>query len=149
MVNSLFNDSNINKFLVGFDSFFNSLDQSQNAWDNYPPFNLIKENEDTFIVSMAATGFTSDEIFVTQHKGDKPHLLIEGKSMPKEGEKAYMEEAFLHRGLSRKDFSKSFITGQYVNVTDVSLENGILDVTLRRDVPDEAKPKSFKVSTKK
>ena len=144
-----FNDPAIHKFLVGFDSFFNAVDQSQNSWNNYPPFNIIKVDEDNYIVSLAATGFTSDEISVTQHKGEKPHILIEGKGIPIENAVAYKPEAYLHRGLSLKDFSKTILTGQYVNVKSVELENGILEIVLVRELPDEAKPKTFKIASKK
>jgi len=133
------NDPFLNRVLVGFDEFLNQVDNT--SVGNYPPYNLIKIKEDNYQIDVACTGFDENEIEVTLEQGQKqPAVVVTAKKTNTETD----ERTFTHRGLSTKDFTKTFLVPQYVEVQGVWLKNGVLSVELVRNLPDAVKPKVFK-----
>ena len=128
--NSFFNDP----FFIGFQPNINSWSHVAKQ-ENYPPYNVIKENEDTYIVELALAGFDRSEIDVTVDNGN---LIVKGEKEKKELE-------FTHKGIATRSFTRSFALGEYMEVTGAELENGMLSITVERIVPEEKKPKSIKI----
>ena len=131
----------IHKFGIGFDSIFDELLRATSAQNqtNYPPYNVVKHDEDKFSIEMAVAGFKNGEIDV---EVEKNQLYVRGEKATNLDEK----REYLHRGISARSFMRSWILGEHVKVTHALVEDGILTVTLERIVPEEHKPKKIEIT---
>lgn len=137
----------IHRFAVGFDSIIDELmrTNAEQPNSNYPPYNIVKHTDDKFTIELAVAGFNEQEIKITV---DKNVLLIRGAQCYNPDE--VQEEAeYLHRGISSRDFTRSFKLADYVEVVDATASNGILKVELERQVPEAAKPKTIAINSNK
>ena len=109
---------------------------------NYPPYNLIKHDSSNFSIEVALAGFTRDEIEVsTEHN----ILKVASKSPKQDSERTY-----LHKGVSKRSFTRSWQLAEDVKVKDVKYEDGLLAIDLERIVPDHQKRTVYNIgSTKK
>ena len=132
----------IHKFAVGFDNMFDEILRvnAQQSNTNYPPYNVVQINEDEFIISMAVAGFGLDNLSVTK---DKNFLIIEGKNTIKEEE---TDINYLHKGISARDFRREFKLADFVEIENAHLELGILNVHLKREIPEEQKPRAIAIT---
>ena len=105
--------------------------------DPYPPHNVIELDEDTRVVEFAVAGFDKSEISVKQ---DNYKVIVSGEKSKKENEPKY-----LHKGIAQRKFQKEYALWEYWNVKSVDLNNGILYVVIKREVPEEKKPKVFEI----
>jgi len=137
----------ISKFAVGFDSIIDELmrTNAQQTNTNYPPYNVIKHTDDKFTIELAVAGFDEQDIKITV---DKNVLLIKGEQRQDVGE-LDKEVEYLHRGISARNFTRSFTLADYVEVVDATAANGILKVELERQVPEAAKPKTIAINSNK
>ena len=133
----------IHKFGIGFDNMFDELMRvsAQQGNSNYPPYNIVQINEDEYMISVAVAGFGHDNLTVTK---DKKFLIIEGKEYQTDGEKVVPN--YLHKGISNRDFRREFQLADHVEISNAHLELGILSVHLKREVPEEAKPKAIAIT---
>jgi molecular chaperone IbpA len=133
----------LTKFGIGFDNMFDELMRvsAQQSSTNYPPYNIVQINEDEYMISLAVAGFGLDNLSVTK---DKKFLIIEGKEYQSDSEKIVPN--YLHKGISNRDFSREFQLADHVEITNAHLELGILSVHLKREVPEEAKPKAIAIT---
>ena len=133
----------IHKFAVGFDNMFDEILRvnAQQSNSNYPPYNVVQINEDEFMISIAVAGFGLDNLSVTK---DKNFLIIEGKNTIKEEDLPDIN--YLHKGISARDFRREFKLADHVEIENAHLELGILNVYLKRQVPEEQKPKSIAIT---
>jgi molecular chaperone IbpA len=133
----------LHKFGIGFDTMFDELHRihSQQANTNYPPYNVVQINEDEYMISMAVAGFGPDNLSVTKEKN---FLIIEGRQNPTDD----VEPNYLHHGISARDFRREFKLADHVEIANAHLELGILNIHLKRDVPEEQKPKTIAISYK-
>ena len=124
-------------FAVGFDSIFDRLESREKA--SYPPHNIVKHNEDEFEIALAVAGFSNKDLSVKQ---DGDQLIVESNSveLPINGDKEY-----LHKGIATQSFIKKFTLADHIRVEQVALVDGILSVMLKREVPEEMKPKEFTI----
>lgn len=127
---------------VGFDRVFDLLAQAERAEASaaWPPYNIEKVAEDEYRITMAVAGFTADEIELTQHD---TALLVSGQRKGQEGERQY-----LHRGIAARTFRQTFNLAEHVKVTGAALENGLLTVDLKREVPEALKPHRIAIGGK-
>lgn len=134
----------IHKFGIGFDSIFDELLRATSAQNqtNYPPYNVVKHDEDKFSIEMAVAGFKDGEIEV---EVEKKQLIVRGEKATDITE----NKEYLHRGISARSFVRSWILGDYVEVSSALIENGILTVVLQRVVPEEDKPKKIAIAFNK
>lgn len=131
--------AHLNRALIGFDRIFHQIEtRSVGANNNYPPFNIIKIGENDYEIEIAVAGFTKTEITV---EVDQDQLVVRGQSMTT----AWPAENYIHRGLASRDFEKAFTLPQYMEVTEVSLTNGILHVKLTQVVPEALKPRQIEI----
>jgi molecular chaperone IbpA len=139
-----FDVPSIHKFAVGFDNIFDELMRvsSQQSQQNYPPYNVVKHNEDKFVIELAVAGFREGDINVTVEKNQ---LTIEGEQAVDID--SHVE--YLHRGISSRSFTRTFTLADYVEVVDASVTNGILAITLERKVPEELQPKKIAITFNK
>ena len=133
----------LHKFGIGFDPMFDDLMRvsTQQSTSNYPPYNIVQINEDEYMISLAVAGFGLDNLSVTK---DKKFLIIEGKEYHPDCEK--IEPNYLHKGISNRDFRREFQLADHVEIGNAHLELGILNVHLRREVPEDAKPKTIAIT---
>ena len=124
---------------VGFDRLFDLLDQATRVepMNNWPPYNIEKVADDQYRITMAVAGFSADEIDLTQHETS---LLVVGQKVS-----SNEESQFLHRGIATRSFKQSFNLADHVKVTGASLENGLLTIELRREVPEALKPRRIAI----
>ena len=133
----------LHKFGIGFDNMFDDLMRvsTQQSTSNYPPYNIVQINDDEYMISLAVAGFGLDNLSVTK---DKKFLIIEGKEYQSDSEK--IEPNYLHKGISNRDFRREFQLADHVEISNAHLELGILSVHLRREVPEDAKPKTIAIT---
>jgi molecular chaperone IbpA len=133
----------LTKFGIGFDNMFDELMRvsAQQSSTNYPPYNIVQVNEDEYTISLAVAGFGLDNLSVTK---DKHFLIIEGKEYQSDSEKIVPN--YLHKGISNRDFRREFQLADHVEISNAHLELGILSVHLKREVPEEAKPKAIAIT---
>jgi molecular chaperone IbpA len=124
---------------VGFDRLISLLDQSARVETSttWPPYNIEKVAEDAYRITMAVAGFSQDEIDLTQHDTT---LQVTGQKGDQGGEREY-----LHRGLAARTFRQTFNLADHVKVIGASLENGLLTVDLKREVPEALKPRRIAI----
>lgn len=138
----------IHKFAVGFDNVFDELlriNAQQANGSNYPPYNVVKHDDDHFAIELAVAGFNIGDISITVEKN---LLTIKGEQTQSLDE-LEKEVEYLHRGISARSFSRTFTLAEHVEVTGAASENGILKIDLERKVPDEQKPKIIAISSNK
>ena len=133
----------LHKFGIGFDNMFDDLMRvsTQQSTSNYPPYNIVQINEDEYMISLAVAGFGLDNLSVTK---DKKFLIIEGKEYQSDSENIVPN--YLHKGISNRDFRREFQLADHVEISNAHLELGILSVHLKREVPEDAKPKSIAIT---
>ena len=138
-----FDIPSIHKFGIGFDNMFDELMRvsAQQSTSNYPPYNIVQINEDEYMISLAVAGFGLDNLSVTK---DKKFLIIEGKEYDPDSEKIVPN--YLHKGISNRDFRREFQLADHVEISHAHLELGILSVYLKREVPEDAKPKTIAIT---
>ena len=122
---------------VGFDRLFDLLENQVrgNGGDNYPPFNIERQGEDAYRITLAVAGFRPDDLDITQQQN---LLVIQGK---KRDEQSTGE--MLHLGIANRAFERRFELADYVRVANADLADGLLVIDLVREVPDAMKPKKI------
>ena len=128
---------------IGVDRLFNTIlgNIEHASANNYPPYNILKKDEDNYTIEIAVAGFTEGEIDVTTHDGT---LIIKGEKI--DAQKSEIE--YLHQGIGTRRFERSFNLSDYVEVVSATVANGILSVDLERNVPDSMKPKTIAIDYK-
>ena len=125
---------------VGFDRMNRLIDSASNTQvPTYPPYNIEKLGDDDYRVTMAVAGFGSDDLEITQKENA---LIIQGNAKVS-GEGV----TYLHQGIAARPFERRFALADHVNVVDASLENGILVVDLKREVPEALKPRKIAIGS--
>jgi molecular chaperone IbpA len=127
---------------VGFDHLFDllanaSLPQGQ---ENYPPYNIVRSDEDNYRISLAVAGFTPDEISIT---AEQNQLTVEGQKRTQQSTTQY-----LYQGISARAFRRTFNLADHMQVKGASFENGLLEIDLVREVPEAMKPRRIEIAAK-
>jgi len=136
----------IHKFTVGFDNIFDELQRvTSQTRDNYPPYNVIKHTDDQFSIELAVAGFHDGDITV---EVESNQLTIKGEQTQNLDD-LLKEIEYLHRGISARNFVRTFTLADHVEVTNALVANGILTISLERKIPEEKKPKKIAISFNK
>lgn len=131
---------NVRPFTIGFDRLFDNLHNvSEIHSPNYPPYNIVADDDEHFTIEIACAGFAKDEFNI--------HLLPEGNKLIVQGVQERGEDSrkFLHKGIAARNFTHSFALANDVEVVDSVYYDGILEITLKRVVPEEMKPRQIEV----
>jgi molecular chaperone IbpA len=133
----------LHRHAIGFDRMFEEIERTfANARtnDNYPPHNVVKLDDTHYVIEVAVAGFKQEEIDVELKEGT---LVVKG-------EKAKVEDdakpEYLHKGISNRNFTRSFIFPENMEVRAATVENGILAIALELVVPEEKKPKKIQIT---
>lgn len=138
-----FDFSPLYRSTVGFDRLFTMLDslgQPENSPQAYPPYNIERTAESAYRITMAVAGFDQNEIEIEAHRNQ---LTIKGT---KTSENADCESDFLYRGIASRAFERRFHLADHVEVAGASLKNGLLHIDLKREIPEELKPRKINVT---
>ena len=124
---------------IGFDRLARLVDTARTAADapSYPPYNIERTADDAYTLTMAVAGFGQDDIEITAPDNV---LLISGRA-PQTSD----EGRFLHRGIAGRAFERRFVLADHIRVEGANLENGLLHVALRREVPEALKPRRIAI----
>ena len=129
-------------FSVGFDSVFDRFfDMDTNREQGYPPYNIRKVNDLQYVIELAIAGFSKDDIEVELTDG---LLAIRSKDRKEEEEDS---DSFVHKGIARRSFSRTYTLSDDVIVKGADLKDGMLIINLERVIPDEKKPRLIQIST--
>lgn len=127
-----------NQFFLGF--------QDQiNRWNNlttikptsFPPYNLIKVDDDNYTIELALAGYSKTDVEITVEKD-----LLTVKSVEKEEDK---DSTVLHQGIAKRLWTQKFVLGEWMAVKDATLKDGLLTIKVERELPEELKPKTIKI----
>jgi molecular chaperone IbpA len=126
--------------VVGFDRLANLLETAAtDAATGYPPYNIERTDENTYRIEIAVAGFRPEELNIEV----KENLLtVQGRKAANDDQRR-----FLHRGLAERNFERRFQLADYVIVTDAALADGLLSISLKRELPEALKPRRIEIST--
>ena len=125
----LFNDP----FFIGFNRELSRLNTAHKTnSQSYPPYDLLKLDEDTYQISLAIAGFSKEDIHVSVDKGT---LIIKGEIVE------VTDAEIVHKGIAGRKFTRTFALGEYMEVTSAELKDGMLQVHVVRIIPEDKKPK--------
>jgi len=129
----LFNDP----FFIGFNRELGRLNNAHKVnSQSYPPYDLLKLDEDTYRISVAVAGFGKNDIDVSVDNGT---LIIKGEITEE------TDAEIVHKGIAGRKFTRTFALGEYMEVTGAELRDGMLHINVDRIVPEEKKPKIIKI----
>ena len=128
-------------FSVGFDSIFDRFFDMDTTRDSgYPPYNIRKINEAQYVIEIALAGFSKDDIEVEVTEGT---LAVRSKKE----EETNGDESFVHKGIAKRSFMRSFSLSDDIIVKGADLKDGMLIVELERVIPDEKKPRLIQIGS--
>tara|TARA_B100000579_G_scaffold437835_1_gene469327 strand:+ start:282 stop:704 length:423 start_codon:yes stop_codon:yes gene_type:complete len=123
---------------VGFDNLFNEIENFDNQKQNsFPAYDIVKVNEDEYEITLAVSGLNKKDINMEVHDGV---LTIEGQSSNEVNDNSIQ---YVYKGIARRAFEQKFRLEQFVEVKDAKLVDGLLTVSLKREIPEERKPKKI------
>lgn len=125
---------------IGFDRMLNVLEAASRAdtVDNWPPYDIVKSGKDSYRIAIAVAGFAQDELTITQEQN---MLFVSGQKVNAD------DVQYLHRGIAGRSFQHRFELADYMKVIGAGLVNGLLTIDLKREIPEEMKPRQIAIST--
>lgn len=127
---------------VGFDRMqrvLDSLSRMEEQSASYPPYNIESHGEDAYRITMAIAGFSQDDLEITVEEN---RLIVTGNARGNED-----GVTMLHRGIAGRSFERRFELADHIKVVGANLDNGLLQIDLVREVPEEHKPRKIAVTT--
>ena len=128
---------------VGFDRLFSLLDTlgtPENGQTTYPPYNIERTGDDAYCISMAVAGFSDSDISIEAHRNVLTVKGERGKEKTDDGKEV------LYRGIAARAFERRFQLADHVEVKAAILKNGLLHIDLKRNVPEELKPRKIAIT---
>ena len=151
MVTSLAHHSNftagdLDRFMglsIGFDSMFNRLANfpQQPEGGAYPPYNIRKEDDYKFVIEIALAGFSEKDVEV-----ELTENILSIRSIDEKGKENLDTPDYVHRGIANRSFSRKFTLADDIVVRGAEFQNGLLNISLERVVPDEKKPRIIPIT---
>lgn len=135
-----FDTNALNRALLGFDTLFNDFERrfANQINTSYPPYNILKHDDNTYEIEVAVTGFNPDEVTV---EIDQNQLIVKGERKEKEQDDAH----YLHRSLAARDFTRTWTLAEHMEVGEGRIKNGVLKVEIKRVIPEALKPRILKL----
>jgi len=123
-------------YTIGFDSFFDTLDSITGTdVKGYPHYNIKKLDDNKWSIELALAGFSKDDI----------EIEVKDNVMTINGELKEENNEFVYKGISSRKFSKSFTLAEFTECESAQMENGILSITLEKNIPEDKKPHKVKI----
>lgn len=124
-------------FVVGFDRFFDQMLDSQAQNTNYPPYNISK-NDNEYCIEIALAGISKEDIAL-----EVTDSVLSVSYTPEPDE---AQTVWLHRGIAKRGFTHKFTIAKDIKVMGAEMDNGLLCITLEREIPETKKPKQILIS---
>jgi molecular chaperone IbpA len=142
MVSSFALDLFKDPFFIGFNRELDRLNAVHNLATRqaYPPYDILKLDEDTYKLSLAIAGFSKDDIKVSVDNGT---LIIKGEIVE------VVDAEIVHKGIAGRKFTRTFALGEYMEVTGAEMKDGMLNIDINRIIPEDKKPKEITVKVAK
>ena len=123
---------------IGFDRLFDLLEDSAlgQGSENYPPFDLVKVDDNHYRISLAVAGFSRDEIDITAQQNQ---LIVSGRKNDDD------KVDYIHRGIANRQFERRFGLADFIKVTDADLKDGLLSIDLVREIPEAMRPRKISI----
>jgi molecular chaperone IbpA len=123
-------------FFIGIDKDIARFRQASEvaAKQSYPPYDIIEQWDDDYILKLAAAGFSKEDLQITLKDGT---LVITGEKTEED------RSSYIHKGIAMRNFTRTFALGEYMEVVSAEMENGVLIVNIKREIPEEKKPKQI------
>ena len=136
-----FDFSPFRRSTVGFDRLFDMIESARaDISDTWPPFDLEKEGEEGYRITLAVAGFRPEEIEVVAQQNQ---LIVTGRKKEQDGD----DDRYLHRGISARAFERRFQLADFIKVRSAEFENGLLSISLEREVPEAMKPRKIEIGS--
>jgi molecular chaperone IbpA len=137
-----FDTNALNRALLGFDTLFEDFEHrfANQINNNYPPFNVLKHDENNYEIEIAVTGFDPSEVSV---EVDQNQLIVKGQR----NNAGDAEPQYLQRSLATRDFTRSWTLAEHMEVGEGRIKNGVLTIELNRVVPEYLKPRIVKIKS--
>jgi molecular chaperone IbpA len=128
------------KSSIGFDHLASVLDQlsSLDTENGFPPYNIERLGENIYRISMAVAGFGENDLSIEVKEGA---LTVRGEKKAEDKARQY-----IHQGIAARNFERRFRLAEYVEVSGAALENGLLHIDLKRELPETMKPRTIKIA---
>lgn len=142
---TVFDFSPYRRSTIGFDRLFDTLEnlaQVDGNASNYPPYDIERTGEDAYRITIAVAGFAQDEIELTAQQN---LLVVRARKAEAPADDAQPRD-FLHRGIATRAFERRFQLADHVHVRGAHLENGLLAISLVREVPEAMKPRRIEIA---
>lgn len=123
---------------VGFDNLTRLFDATLNDAPSYPPYNIAKSGQDQYRITFAVAGFADKDLDV---QVENQTLTVRGKASQDEAASTY-----LHRGIAGRSFERKFELADHIQVTGATMENGLLHIDLKREIPEALKPRKVAIA---
>ena len=129
---------------VGFDRLARQLESAARTSQDsgWPPYNIETTGENEYRIEIAVAGFKPDELTI---EAKENQLTVTGRKTANDD--AASQKTYLHRGLAERDFERRFQLADYVVVSGASLDNGLLAISLKRELPEALKPRRIEIAT--
>lgn len=129
------------KFFVGFDDQFNRIakmhDELTKNIPNYPPYNILKVDDNKYVIELAVAGFAKSDIEITLEDNK---VIIKGNTNEEEG-------TFLWKGIANRAFTRTFAIDDQIEIKDAAILNGMLKIALERIIPEHKKPRKIELKS--
>lgn len=126
-----------NQFFLGFQDQINRWSTLPIKQTSFPPYNLIKIDETTYKVELALAGYSKEDVEITVEKD-----LLKVKSVEKVEDS---QDEVLHQGIAKRLWTQQFVLGEHMVVKDAVLKDGLLTITVQKELPEELKPKVINI----
>jgi molecular chaperone IbpA len=137
-VGSAFDFSPYRRSTVGFDRLFDMLESSTigQQGENYPPFDLIKLDDNRYRIELAVPGFGRNDVEITAQQNS---LIIRGQKNEEAG------ADYVHRGIANRSFERRFALADHIQVRGADMHDGMLAIELEREIPESMKPRKVSI----
>lgn len=127
-------------FFIGIDRELNRFRHASEvaAKQSYPPYDLVRIDDDNYTLTLAVAGFAKQEIDISVENNT---LTVTGEAISDDTD----DIEYLHKGIAMRKFTRTFALGEYMEVVSAEIKNGLLYVSIRREVPEEKKPKQITI----
>ncbi len=131
----------LSRSFIGFDRMASLIDNAAklSGTQSYPPYNITQLNEDDYLIELALAGFGEDDLSLETHENVLTVIGTKAANDDNTGE-------YIHRGIAERGFERRFQLADHVLVTGAKLENGLLRISLKRELPEAMKPRKIAIS---
>ena len=135
---SAFDFAPFRRSTIGFDRLFDLLENSAagQGGENYPPFDLVKVDDNKYRIDLAVAGFKPEEVDITAQQNQ---LVVTGRKGDENG------SDYIHRGIATRSFERRFGLADHIQVTSADMKDGLLSIELVREIPEAMKPKKISI----